>query len=147
MSETHLIDSEDVLKEDLHRDAAFRRFWERTAPARAVANSLIAYRIEHELTQEDMAHRIGIRPQQVEKMESGEYNPTWFILERLASRIGLMFWYGVAPTGAEGSQGLTTWKSLLARTLITDASVEDVTTPTTRVVAGAKVLDDAMTES
>lgn len=45
-----LITFEQILEEDL-KDPEFRAEWERTALARAVANEVVRYRIEHGLTQ------------------------------------------------------------------------------------------------
>ena len=49
-----MIPFEQILEEEL-QDPEFRAEWERLAPARAVANRLIAYRAEHELTQTGLA--------------------------------------------------------------------------------------------
>ncbi len=49
--------------------------WQRTEYARAVANRLIAYRAEHDQTQEQLAARI-VKQSSVARLESGEYPPS-----------------------------------------------------------------------
>ncbi len=49
MNLDELISFEQLLERQL-RDPEFRVEWERLAPARAVANSLIGYRLDHGLT-------------------------------------------------------------------------------------------------
>ena len=49
---------EEVLAEHLDADPEYRREWERTALARAVAVKLIAYRAEHDLSQTALAGRL-----------------------------------------------------------------------------------------
>lgn len=49
---------ETVLDEQL-RDPALREQWERTAVARAVAIAIIRYRVEHGLSQKQLAERLG----------------------------------------------------------------------------------------
>ena len=59
MNLDHLIPFEQVLDEEL-RDPEFRAEWERLAPARAVANRLIAYRADHGLTQTALGRKLGM---------------------------------------------------------------------------------------
>ena len=66
---------DDLLSEEL-RDPAFRRDWERLAPARAVANSVIAYRAQRDLTQTALARMLGISQPAVARLEIGEHLPT-----------------------------------------------------------------------
>jgi ribosome-binding protein aMBF1 (putative translation factor) len=51
--------SEDSLSEAL-RDEGFRREWERTALARAVAIRLVEYRAEHGLSQRALAAKVAV---------------------------------------------------------------------------------------
>lgn len=141
MTRMQMVNSRDILKDGLERDPAFRQFWVRTAPARAIANSLIAYRIAHGLSQSDLARRLGVKPSRVERLESGEHNPTWDTLDLLAQRIGLAFWYGSMPIRNKGSGDPPLSATLDASPLVEGASVEDVTTSRTRIVVGAKVVD------
>lgn len=53
---------EDVLAAHLDADPEYRRAWERTALARAVAVKVIAYRVEHGISQTRLARRLGMSP-------------------------------------------------------------------------------------
>jgi hypothetical protein len=54
-----MVSFDDLLNEQLN-DPDFRDYWERTALARAVANQVIKYRIEHDLSQSALARRLGV---------------------------------------------------------------------------------------
>lgn len=88
--------SEEVLAEHL-RDPDFRREWERTAVARAVAVKVIAYRAEHGLSQRALAQELGMTQPQVARLEAGEHNPTIDTLARLAEALDVEFAIDVHP--------------------------------------------------
>lgn len=79
-------------------DPAFRERWDRAAYARTVANRLILYRAEHNLTQEELAKRLGVKQPHVARLESGEHAPSIPTLLRLAQRLGLEFHLDITPT-------------------------------------------------
>lgn len=56
---TGLKTEEDSLAEDL-KDPGFRKEWERTALARAVAIEVIKYRAEHGLSQTKLGRQLGM---------------------------------------------------------------------------------------
>ncbi|HEX6689008.1 MAG TPA: helix-turn-helix transcriptional regulator, partial [Solirubrobacterales bacterium] len=74
-----LISSNDVLAEEL-RDPEFRAEWERTALARWLAVEVAHYRAEHDISQRQLAERLGVHQSDVARMETGEHTPS---LERL----------------------------------------------------------------
>jgi DNA-binding XRE family transcriptional regulator len=74
MKMSDLIPFEVVLEEQL-RDPEFRAEWERTAPARALANRLIGYRIEHGLTLVALARLLGISRDEMVLLEAGDELP------------------------------------------------------------------------
>ena len=88
--------AEEVLAEDL-KDPEFREEWERTAPARALASALIAYRIEHDLTQSELARRLKMKQSAIARMEMGEHNPRIETLERLSHTLGINFHIDITP--------------------------------------------------
>lgn len=88
--------SEEVLAKQL-RDADFRREWERTAVARAVAVKVVAYRAEHGLSQRALAQRLGMTQPQVARLEAGEHNPTIDTLAHLAQTLDVEFAIDIHP--------------------------------------------------
>jgi transcriptional regulator with XRE-family HTH domain len=79
------------------RDADFRREWERTAVARAVAVKVVAYRAEHGLSQRVLAQRLGMTQPQLARLEAGEHNPTIDTLARLAETLDVEFAIDIHP--------------------------------------------------
>jgi transcriptional regulator with XRE-family HTH domain len=99
MAQPRLRSIEEIRQKQLEQDPAFRAYWERTALARAVALAVIAYRIDHRLTQTRLAEMLGVRQPQVARLEMGEHTPSLEMLRRLARSLGLRFVVEVAPTG------------------------------------------------
>lgn len=92
---------EEVLAEHLDADPEYRREWERTALARAVAVKAISYRAEHGLSQTALAKRLRMTQPAVARLESGEHNPTFPTLLRLSDALGIELAIDIAPTGKE----------------------------------------------
>jgi ribosome-binding protein aMBF1 (putative translation factor) len=92
---------EDVLAEHLDADPEYRREWERTALARAVAVKVIAYRAEHELSQTALAKRLKMSQPAVARLESGEHYPTFPMLLRISDALGIELAIDIAPSGQE----------------------------------------------
>lgn len=92
---------QDVLAEHLDADPEFRREWERTALARAVAVKVISYRAEHGLSQTALAERLKMIQPAVARLESGEHNPTLPMLFRLSKGLGIELAIDISPTGRE----------------------------------------------
>lgn len=67
---------DDVVREQL-ADPEFHREWDRTALARTVAERIVAYRAEHELTQTGLARLLKMQQPAVARLESGEHTPSW----------------------------------------------------------------------
>ena len=96
--EKNVISADEILAERLHSDPEFREYWERTALARAVAHQVIAYRMKHKLSQSGLAKTLGTKQSAISRLELGEHNPTWDTLRLLASKLGMSFLVGIAPT-------------------------------------------------
>lgn len=91
-----LIRAKDVLTKHLERPA-FRAEWERSALARAVAVAVVGYRAEHQMTQTQLARRLGVRQPHIARLEMGEHTPSIEMLQRLSRVLGLRFIVEVAP--------------------------------------------------
>jgi ribosome-binding protein aMBF1 (putative translation factor) len=93
-----MISHERAVAEELERDPAFRREWERTALAREVAGVIVAYRAAHSLSQRALADKLGWRPSVVSRLEAAEHNPSMDTLMELARKLGLRMRITVAPS-------------------------------------------------
>lgn len=90
---------EEVLAGHLDADPEYRREWERTALARAVAVKVIAYRAEHDLSQTALAKRLRMSQPAVARLESGEHNPTFPMLLRISGALGIELAIDITPSG------------------------------------------------
>jgi ribosome-binding protein aMBF1 (putative translation factor) len=92
---------EEVLAGHLDADPEYRREWERTALARAVAVKVIAYRAEHDLSQTALAKRLRMSQPAVARLESSEHNPTFPMLLRISDALGIELAIDITPSGHE----------------------------------------------
>jgi ribosome-binding protein aMBF1 (putative translation factor) len=88
--------SRDSLAEAL-RDEAFRREWERTALATAVAIRLVEYRAEHGLSQRALAAKLGMKQPAIARLEAGDHTPSIETLVRLSRGLGMRFRLDITP--------------------------------------------------
>jgi DNA-binding XRE family transcriptional regulator len=95
-----MIPFERVLEEHLH-DPEFRAEWERLAPARAVAISLVAYRADHGLTQTALGRLLDMSQPANARLEAGDHLPTLPTLLRLSEMLGLEILVTMMPPGRE----------------------------------------------
>jgi ribosome-binding protein aMBF1 (putative translation factor) len=86
----------EVRAEDLTDDAV-RVEHIRTALARAVAMRVLAYRVEHGLSQTALARELGMQQPAVARLEAGDHEPTFSTLERLARGLGIEFHIDITP--------------------------------------------------
>lgn len=87
---------DEVLAEHLE-DPEFRREWNRTALARAVGIRLLRYRAKFDLSQNELAKKVGVKQPAIARLEAGEKNPTWETLARLSETLGIEFLVDIAP--------------------------------------------------
>jgi transcriptional regulator with XRE-family HTH domain len=95
-----LIPFERVLEEHLS-DPEFRAEWERLAPARAVAISLVAYRADHGLTQTALGRLLDMSQPAIARLEAGDHLPTLQTLLRLSEMLGLEILVTMMPPGRD----------------------------------------------
>lgn len=124
---THLRSTREIREEALERDPEFRAYWARTALGRAVANEVIRYRIERNLTQSQLARTLGVSQPAVARLELGEHSPTWDTLNMLAGKLGTTYLITIAPSGSETTAGLVE----ACRNALPGAIVEEVESPAT----------------
>jgi transcriptional regulator with XRE-family HTH domain len=92
--------NDELIAEQLRTDPEFRAEWERTALARAVAVTIVRYRSGHDLSQRELAERLGMKQPQVARLELGEVNPSMETLMRISAHLGIEFTIDVRPAGA-----------------------------------------------
>lgn len=83
--------NDELIAEQLRADPEFRAEWERTALARAVAVAIVRYRSEHDLSQRELAERLGMKQPQVARLELGDVNPSIETLMRISAHLGIEF--------------------------------------------------------
>lgn len=60
----------------------------RVAPFEAMARLVIKYRLEHDLTQKELAHKIGTSHSAVSRLESGQATVSLKTMKRVAEALG-----------------------------------------------------------
>lgn len=96
MTKVQLRSAKEV-RERVLQQPEVRAEWERTAPARALAIRLAAYRAERGLSQGQLAALIGVSQPQVSRWEAGHHLPTVETLVRLADLLGMSFHIDITP--------------------------------------------------
>ena len=97
---TKLKPHDELLAAELAADPEFAQEWERLAVARAVAARLIGYRADRGLSQRALAEHLGVSQPRVVELESGEKNPTFDTLVKIAAVTGSEFAINITPQGA-----------------------------------------------
>jgi DNA-binding XRE family transcriptional regulator len=90
MKVSDLTTTKELQTDDLD-DPEYRAEWERTHLAHEVALRVISYRMEHQLTQTELARLLGMRQPHIARLEAGEHEPSLAMLSRLARVLGLEF--------------------------------------------------------
>jgi transcriptional regulator with XRE-family HTH domain len=88
---------DSLVAEEQLRDPSFKAEWQRLAPAREFAATLLRYRAEHKLSQRALAERIGVSQPRIVKLESGEHNPEIDTIINAVRRLGIEFVLDVSP--------------------------------------------------
>lgn len=86
----------DVRREDLADDMVSAAHI-RTALARAVAMRVLAFRVEHGLSQTALARQLDMQQPAIARLEAGDHEPTFSTLERLARGLGIEFHIDITP--------------------------------------------------
>ena len=86
-----------LVAEEQLADPRFKAEWQRLAPAREFAATLLRYRAEHRLSQRALAAKLGVSQPRVVKLESGEHNPEVDTIINAVRRLGIEFVLDIAP--------------------------------------------------
>jgi len=91
-------DFDALLAEEQLANPSFKAEWQRLAPAREFASTLLRYRAEHGLSQRALAKRLGVSQPRIVKLESGEHNPEIDTIINAVRRLGIEFALDVSPS-------------------------------------------------
>ncbi len=65
---------DDYIKERIKKDPGFKTRYDLIKQKAAVAKTIVAYRIKHNLSQAGLAEKIGVTQQYISKIEEGEFS-------------------------------------------------------------------------
>lgn len=78
----------DVVKEKLMKDEEFKVEYEKLKPRYEVISQIIEARNDQQITQEELALRIGTQKSNISRFENGAYNPSLDFLVKIAKSLG-----------------------------------------------------------
>lgn len=77
------------LKKDLFKNKAVKKEYRVLEPEFALLKAVIEKRLERGLSQKELAERIGTKQSAISRFESGDYNPTFAFLQKIANAMNL----------------------------------------------------------
>jgi len=87
---------DDYIKEKIKMNPDFKVRYDLLMEKAAVVKKIIAYRIRHKLSQEQLAKEIGVTQQYISKIEEGEFS-NLDAIENILERIGYRLRLEVVP--------------------------------------------------
>lgn len=78
----------DSIKNDLMLDKEFKEEYEKLQPRYEVISQIIEARKAQNMTQSDLAKRVGTQKSNICRLESGNYNPSLDFLIKVAHSLG-----------------------------------------------------------
>lgn len=72
----------------LMKDEEFRNEYEKLKPRYDIISQIIEERAKQEMTQEELAFRVGTQKSNISRLESGTYNPSLDFLIKIAHSLG-----------------------------------------------------------
>ena len=76
------------MKELLMKDDEFKAEYEKLKPRYDVISQIIELRTSQNITQEELALRVGTKKSNISRLESGTYNPSLDFLTKVARSLG-----------------------------------------------------------
>ena len=76
------------IKIDMLKDEEFRLEYEKLRPRYEAVEQIIAARKEQNMTQAELAKRVGTQKSTISRLESGNYNPSLDFLAKVAEALG-----------------------------------------------------------
>lgn len=78
----------DEIKQDLLVDEDFKTEYEKLKPRYDVISQIIEARKENNMTQAELAKKVGTQKSNISRLESGSYNPSLDFLIKIAHCLG-----------------------------------------------------------
>ena len=72
-------------KEKAMQNPELLKEYNKLEPQYALIRELIRYRVEHEITQEELARRTGLTKSNISRFENGKHSPTLKMISRIAA--------------------------------------------------------------
>lgn len=79
---------DDYFNEQM-KDPKMKKEWDDIQPEMDVIRAMINARVEQNLTQKELADRIGLDQADISKLENGTRNPSLKMLKKLANGLGM----------------------------------------------------------
>ena len=76
------------IKMDMFKDEEFKAEYEKLKPRYEAIEQIIKARKEQNLTQSELAKRVGTQKSNISRLESGNYNPSLDFLTKIAESLG-----------------------------------------------------------
>ena len=78
----------EQMKADLMKDEEFKLEYEKLQPRYEAIEQIITARKEQNITQAELAKRVGTQKSNISRLESGNYNPSLDFLSKVAESLG-----------------------------------------------------------
>ena len=78
----------EEMKADMFKDEEFKIEYEKLKPRYEAIEQIIRARKEHNMTQAELAKRVGTQKSNISRLESGNYNPSLDFLAKVAESLG-----------------------------------------------------------
>lgn len=78
----------EEMKADMLKDEEFKVEYEKLRPRYEAIEQIIKARKEQNITQSELAKRVGTQKSNISRLESGSYNPSLDFLVRVAESLG-----------------------------------------------------------
>lgn len=78
----------DDIKKDMMKDEEFKIEYEKLQPRYEAIEQIVAARKEQNITQFELAKRVGTQKSNISRLESGNYNPSLDFLTKVAECLG-----------------------------------------------------------
>lgn len=76
------------IREQLMKDEEFKAEYEKLKPRYDIISQIIEARAEQNITQEELAMRVGTQKSNISRLESGTYNPSLDFIAKVAKCLG-----------------------------------------------------------